>query len=344
MSIEDKICASQDLTSRLVNLPRPLVMTNGVFDVLHRGHVTYLNRAAELGASLVVAVNSDASARMLGKGQDRPLNLAEDRAYVLAGLQSVKLVTFFETRTPVELIRIIRPDTYVKGGDYDMEGLEETHVVRSWGGQSLAIPFVKGFSTTALVQRMRQPVAAVTRKAVFLDRDGVINKDKAYIHRWEDFEFVPGAIEAMRRLQEAGFVIVIVTNQSGIARGFYTEAQYQRLTASFRQELTSNGLKLGGIYHCPHHPMGRVQHLSVDCECRKPAPGLILQAARELGLSLHNSVLIGDKATDIEAAHLAGIGYAYQVKSDNDESRLVSAMAKGHYCNLLECVDQILHN
>ena len=165
MSLEDKICLPQDLPSKLATLPRPLVMTNGVFDVLHRGHVSYLHRAAELGGSLLIAVNSDASARMLGKGPDRPLNTAQDRAYVLAGLASVALVTFFDTRTPVELIKAIRPDIYVKGGDYDMETLEETRVVRSWGGQSVAIPFVDGFSTTALVKRIRQPVQAVGRKA-----------------------------------------------------------------------------------------------------------------------------------------------------------------------------------
>jgi rfaE bifunctional protein nucleotidyltransferase chain/domain len=103
----------------------------------------------------VVAVNSDASARMLGKGPDRPLNRDEDRAAVLAGLASVALVTFFDERTPVELIKQLRPDIYVKGGDYDMASLEETRVVESWGGRALAIPFVDGFSTTNLVKRIR---------------------------------------------------------------------------------------------------------------------------------------------------------------------------------------------
>ena len=237
MSPEDKICLPADLQQSLSELPRPLVMTNGVFDVLHRGHVDYLHRAAQLGASLLVAVNTDASARMLGKGPDRPLNKDLDRAYVLAGLSSVRMVTFFDTRTPVELIKAIRPDIYVKGGDYDMETLEETRVVRSWGGQSVAIPFVDGFSTTALVHRIRQPAPPALRKAAFLDRDGVINKDKAYVHRWEDFEFVPGAIEGMRQLQDAGYALVIVTNQSGLARSYYTEAQYQELTAALRAEL-----------------------------------------------------------------------------------------------------------
>ena len=341
MSPEDKICLPQDLADRLASLPRPLVMTNGVFDVLHRGHVSYLHRAAELGASLLVAVNSDASARMLGKGPDRPLNVAEDRAFVLAGLESVALVTFFETPTPVELIRAIRPDIYVKGGDYDMETLEETLVVRSWGGQSVAIPFLDGFSTTALVQRIRQPASPTLRKAAFLDRDGVINQDKAYVHRWEDFEFVPGAIEGMRRLQQAGYALVIVTNQSGLARGYYTETQYQALTASLREELSRQGVRLEGVYHCPHHPKGSVSALAIDCDCRKPAPGMVLQAARELGLSLPDSLLIGDKPVDIEAARAAGVGCAYQVRSVNPESVKVAAQVDGHFASLFDCANHL---
>lgn len=156
MNIEDKIYSKEALIRLLTNIPRPLVLTNGVFDVLHRGHVSYLHHAAELGASLLVAVNTDASARMLGKGPDRPINSAEDRAYVLAGLASVDIVTVFDTRTPVGLIREIRPDIYVKGGDYDMETIEETHLVRSWGGQSVAISFVDGFSTTSILKRIRE--------------------------------------------------------------------------------------------------------------------------------------------------------------------------------------------
>lgn len=341
MKPEDKICLPQDLAERLALLPRPLVMTNGVFDVLHRGHVSYLHRAAELGGSLLVAVNSDASARMLGKGPDRPLNAAEDRAYVLAGLASVIMVTFFETRTPVELIQAVRPDIYVKGGDYDMETLEETRVVRSWGGQSVAIPFIDGFSTTALVKRIRQPLPHMLRKAAFLDRDGVINLDKAYVHLWEDFEFVPGAIEGLRRLQEAGYALVIVTNQSGLARGYYTEAEYQALTTALREHLSNQGVQLAGVYHCPHHLNGSVTELAIDCDCRKPAPGMLLEAARELCLSLSDSLMVGDKVSDIEAARAAGVGRAYLVMSDNPESGSTQAAADGDFASLLDCATQL---
>ena len=135
--------------------PRPLVFTNGVFDVLHRGHVSYLARARLLGAALLVAVNSDASARSLGKGPQRPLNTADDRAAVLAALQAVDFVVVFEESTPCALIERIRPDIYVKGGDYDIDALPESALVRSWGGRAVAIPFIDGYSTTHLVERIR---------------------------------------------------------------------------------------------------------------------------------------------------------------------------------------------
>lgn len=151
-----KIVSREDAPARMAALPRPLVLTNGVFDVLHRGHATYLARARELGASLVVALNTDASARRLGKGPERPLNRQEDRAELIAALESVSLVTWFDEDTPLELIRELKPDILVKGGDYDMTKLPETTVVESYGGKAMAISFVDGYSTTALVQKIRQ--------------------------------------------------------------------------------------------------------------------------------------------------------------------------------------------
>jgi rfaE bifunctional protein nucleotidyltransferase chain/domain len=131
------------------------VFTNGVFDVLHRGHVVYLAQARALGGSLVVALNTDASARRLGKGPDRPLNNEMDRAMVIAALGAADLVTWFDEDTPEALIGQLRPDILVKGGDYDMQSLPETALVQSWGGRALALPFVKGYSTTALVKKIR---------------------------------------------------------------------------------------------------------------------------------------------------------------------------------------------
>lgn len=151
----DKLCAPADVERRVAALATPRVFTNGVFDILHRGHVSYLAEARALGASLVVGLNSDASARLLGKGPDRPLNTELDRACVLAALESVSLVVLFDEATPLALLRRVRPQLYVKGGDYDIEALEETRLVRTWGGEARALGFIDGYSTTALVARIR---------------------------------------------------------------------------------------------------------------------------------------------------------------------------------------------
>lgn len=150
-----KLSRRGELEARLAALARPMVFTNGVFDVLHVGHATYLAQARALGASLVVALNTDASARRLGKGPDRPLNGERERALLLAALESVSLVTWFEQDTPLELVAQIRPDILVKGGDYDMDQLAESKLVRSYGGRALTMALVPGHSTTALVGRIR---------------------------------------------------------------------------------------------------------------------------------------------------------------------------------------------
>jgi rfaE bifunctional protein nucleotidyltransferase chain/domain len=153
-----KLASRQEAAQRMAALRAngPVVFTNGVFDVLHRGHASYLAQARSLGGSLVVALNSDASAKRLGKGPDRPLNNELDRAALMAALESVSLVTWFDQDTPLELITELRPDVLVKGGDYDMSKLAETKVVEGYGGRAQAIPFVDGYSTTALVKKIRQ--------------------------------------------------------------------------------------------------------------------------------------------------------------------------------------------
>jgi rfaE bifunctional protein nucleotidyltransferase chain/domain len=152
---EHKIVARADLAARIAALARPIVLTNGVFDILHRGHVTYLARARALGASLLVAVNSDHSVRQLGKGDDRPINPQDDRAAVLAALESVSLVTLFDEDVPLPVLQIVRPEVYVKGGDYDMDRIPEAQLARSWGAQVVAIPFEHERSTSALLKRVR---------------------------------------------------------------------------------------------------------------------------------------------------------------------------------------------
>jgi len=152
---ESKIVAPEHLVERLARAPRPLVFTNGVFDLLHRGHVTYLAQARSLGAGLLVAVNSDASVRRLGKGDDRPINRCEDRMAVLAALASVDWVTWFDDDTPLGLILAARPDVLVKGGDWPVEAIVGAREVHAWGGEVHSIPFEHQRSTTEMLRRIR---------------------------------------------------------------------------------------------------------------------------------------------------------------------------------------------
>ena len=152
---EAKRCHNGDITQRAAQLPRPLVFTNGVFDLLHRGHVTYLAQARALGESMIVAVNSDASVKRLGKGDDRPLNSQQDRIAVLAALASTDLVTWFDEVTPLSLILACKPDVLIKGGDWKPEDIVGAKEVLAWGGSVHSIPFQHERSTTALLAKIR---------------------------------------------------------------------------------------------------------------------------------------------------------------------------------------------
>lgn len=155
-SFEQKICPPEELTARLASLPRPLVFTNGCFDILHRGHVTCLAQARALGAGLVVAINTDASVKRLGKGEGRPVNHTEQRAAVLAALECVSLVTWFDADTPLDVILAVRPDVLVKGGDWAPEHIVGSKQVLEWGGSVHSIPFLFATSTTETIKRIRQ--------------------------------------------------------------------------------------------------------------------------------------------------------------------------------------------
>ena len=152
---EAKICSPMELVQRVLLLPRPLVFTNGVFDILHRGHVTYLAQARALGASMILALNSDASVKRLNKGDDRPINTLEDRMAVAAALSMVDVVTFFEDDTPLNLILACKPAVLVKGGDWPVEQIVGASEVQSWGGKVYSLPFLHERSTTAMLKKIR---------------------------------------------------------------------------------------------------------------------------------------------------------------------------------------------
>lgn len=154
-AFERKVCKADKLAARVAALPRPTVFTNGCFDVLHRGHVTYLAQARALGAALIIGVNSDASVKRQGKGDDRPINTEQDRMMVLAALESVSMVVLFDEDTPLNLILACRPDVLVKGGDWKIENIVGANEVHGWGGTVHSIPFFHERSTTALLNKIR---------------------------------------------------------------------------------------------------------------------------------------------------------------------------------------------
>ena len=145
-------------------------------------------------------------------------------------------------------------------------------------------------------------------KALFLDRDGVVNKEKNYLYKIEDFEFIDGVFETCAYFQDRGYLIIIITNQAGIARGKYTEEDFETLTKWMIKEFEKENIKISKVYHCPHHP-----DFSGECECRKPKPKMILDAQKEFDIDLENSILVGDKNSDIEAGINAGIPQNYLI-------------------------------
>ena len=145
------------------------------------------------------------------------------------------------------------------------------------------------------------------KKAVFLDRDGTLNIDYGYVHDIDHFHFIEGSIEALKKLKEMGYLLVLVTNQSGIARGYFTEQQFLQLTEWMDWSLADRGVDLDGIYYCPHHPEAKIPAYRQDCDCRKPAPGLLLRALREHNIDPAASLMIGDALRDISCAQQAGV-------------------------------------
>jgi D-glycero-D-manno-heptose 1,7-bisphosphate phosphatase len=169
-------------------------------------------------------------------------------------------------------------------------------------------------------------------KAAFIDRDGVINEERNYVHRISDFVLLPGVIEGLSLLRDAGFLLIVVTNQAGIARGYYTEAEMDHLHDHLLEMLAEQNISLDAIYFCPHHPQGSIKALAIDCDCRKPSPGMLLRAAKDFNLNLAKCTMIGDKLSDIQAGKRAGVNRTALVESGHKvepaarlESDLVAA-------------------
>ena len=182
----------------------------------------------------------------------------------------------------------------------------------------------------------------VSRKAAFIDRDGVLNEERAFVHRTEDFVLLPGAVEALRLLQGAGYLLVVITNQSGIARGLYSEADYLALTEHMRGQLQAEGISLDAVEHCPHLPDAPVERYRRDCDCRKPKPGMIERAMERLDIDPAASFLVGDRLSDVQAGRAAGVGRCFLVRTGYHPSEEALARADGVYDDLLSCIRAVL--
>ena len=172
------------------------------------------------------------------------------------------------------------------------------------------------------------------KPAIFLDRDGVINKDNGYVSQRDDFEFIEGTIEACIELQKKGYLLVVITNQSGIARGLFTEAQFNTLTEWMDWSMSDRGVDLDGIYYCPHHSEEGQGEFKIDCECRKPKPGMLMNAIEDLNIDIDTSILVGDKTSDLQAGIAAGIKTNYLVRSGKEITEQGESLATAIFDDL----------
>jgi D-glycero-D-manno-heptose 1,7-bisphosphate phosphatase len=182
----------------------------------------------------------------------------------------------------------------------------------------------------------------MSRKAAFIDRDGVLNEERAFVHRIEDFTYLPGAVEALRLLKAAGYLLVVITNQSGIARGLYSETDYLALTEHMREHLAAAGATLDAVEYCPHLPDAPLERYRLDCDCRKPKAGMLKRAVRALDIAPDESLLVGDRLSDLEAGRAAGIGRCFLVRTGCPLSNEAVLRADAVYEDLFACARSVL--
>jgi rfaE bifunctional protein nucleotidyltransferase chain/domain len=289
------------------SIGRRIGFTCGAFDILHVGHVEYLTLARQYCDRLVVAVNTDRSIRSY-KNPLRPINVEAHRLAVIAALQVVDAVTLMDELRPATLIELLRPDVYLKGGDYSADQLKSKSLVESYGGRVVCIPIHTRTSTSSILERAAEaqlyakPPEILTSgrpRLVFLDRDGTLIRDVPFLHDPSRVELMPGVIEGFRELQDAGFKLVMITNQQGIGLGYYDEAAFIAVNRALLRLLAPHGIGISRIYYCPHSEADR-------CECRKPGTRLIENALQYYGADANQCYFIGDTAADCNAAGRAG--------------------------------------
>jgi rfaE bifunctional protein nucleotidyltransferase chain/domain len=278
---------------------KKIVTYNGSFDILHAGHVESIREAKQQGDILIILLNSDKSVKLY-KGPTRPINNQEIRAKAILSLDLADYIIVFDEINPKKVLDLIKPDIHCCGSDWGKNCIERK-IVEENGGKIYVLKWKKGFSTTDIIKKKFGDQEKSSVKAIFLDRDGTINDNKGgYIYKIKDFEFLPGVIEGLKKLSKTDYFLIVITNQSGIGRGMYSDDDFQKLNKWLLNEVSGEGIRIDKIYHCPHHPDDK-------CDCRKPEIGLFLKAVRDFGINLSKSWFIGNSDSDVISGREANI-------------------------------------
>lgn len=281
--------------------------TCGAFDLLHAGHADYLARGRAQCDRLIVAVNSDESVRSY-KGALRPIVAEAHRLRLVAALACVDAVTLMHDRRPARLLELLKPDFYIKGGDYAEGSLRSAPVVEAYGGKTIVIPVEYSISTSAILKRagdiaLHAEPEQLPRldhpRIVFLDRDGTILEQVHFLKDPSRVKLIAGAGEALRRLQDAGLLLVVITNQQGIGLGYFDYDDFLAVNSEMFRQLSAYGVRIARIYFCPHS-------LADQCACRKPGTRLIERALEYFGANANDCFFLGDSESDMETATRAG--------------------------------------
>ncbi len=287
------------IVEELKKKDKQIVTYNGGFDLIHTGHIHSIEEAKNQGDILIILLNSNISIKKY-KGPSRPIFHETERAQILAALECVDYVTIFDEINPKEILNKIKPIVHCNGSDWGRNCIER-EVVESNGGKIHVLKWVKGKSTTNILNKIRESYDQPAKRAIFLDRDGTINENKnGYIHKIKNFNFTPNSIKALKLLSLTNYKLFIISNQSGIGRGYYTEKDFHLLNNWMLDKFKKDNITINKVYYCPHSP-------DKKCNCRKPNIGLLLQAVKEYKISLQDSWIVGDDPNDIIAGREANV-------------------------------------
>lgn len=286
-----------EIVKNLKKQGKKVVTFNGGFDILHLGHIKSFEEAKKQGDVFVILLNSDESVQKY-KGPNHPVNSENDRAKILASLECVDYIAIFDEINCKNILSKVKPNIHCNGSDWGKSCVERG-VVEENGGRIHILKWQKGFSTSGLIKKTKHSKPDI--KAIFLDRDGTININRpGCVREISQFKFAPGSISALKKLSKTDYKIIVITNQSGIGRGYFTENGLKEIHDFMIEELNKEGIKIDKIYYCPHLP-------EENCSCRKPKIGMLLKANQDFNLNLSKSWFVGDGESDIIAGREANI-------------------------------------